>query len=429
MPGPHPQGADLLGFLEQALRREDQPEPAPILDPEANKYHAHWKWGVPLYGKTSVTVHAHPGLGVGGHRGAHECVGPGWQLNVLLTHVPFGEEIKDLLDILRPAYRRLPLLAPTIIRGNLNAAPTDNERTSPPTATDIAVWGAMHQMCLTDLTAGLIGTPSHYPHQAGTHPFRIDLCYGDPTTVRVHEATYRDLPPTGTGHRPLYIDLIIPNLPPPAATLPDDTLQPTLQFPAEDDHGAWHRYNRTPRAILRCPDALTLTTAMRRAAQACGMERDTSHTRTPPDLTLQQLVHDIPTTKEELATLLCPSRPEARDRDAHLGEFLTTRRHQLQEWHARRMAAAAQERERYGRNDTPYKCLRYVCRILEDMRRRTIHAVQSWTASKHNTGTPSPSCTPTPEAPSASMCPGSSTGNSGVPSNMTPSASQNCNAP
>ena len=96
----------------------------------------------------------------------------------------------------------------------------------------------MHQLGLTDLTAGLTGTPSNYPHQAGTHPSRIDTCYGDPTTVRVQEAAYGDLPPTGTGHRPLYIDLIIPNLPPPAATLPDDTIPPTLQFPAEDDHGA-----------------------------------------------------------------------------------------------------------------------------------------------------------------------------------------------
>ena len=48
------------------------------------------------------------------------------------------------------------------------------------------------------------------------------------------------------------------------------------------------------------------------------MERDTSHTGAPPDLTLQQLVHDIWTTKEELATLLRPSTPEARDRAAHL---------------------------------------------------------------------------------------------------------------
>ena len=107
------------------------------------------------------------------------------------------------------------------------------------------------------------------------------------------------------------------------------------------------------------------------------MERDTSHTGAPPDLTLQQLVHDIWTTEEELATLLRPSTPEARDRDAHLRALLTTRRHQLQEWHAHRIAAAAQERERYRRNDTPYKSLRYVSRILEDTGRRTIHAVRT----------------------------------------------------
>ena len=445
MPGPHPQGADLLGFLEQALRRADQPEPAPILDPEGNKYHANWQRGVPLYHKTSVTVHAHPDLGVDGRLGAYECVGPGWQLNVLLTHVPFGEETNDFLDILSLAYRRLSLLAPTIIIGDLNAAPTDDDRTGPPTATNIAVRDAMHQLGLTDLTAGLTGTPSDYPHQASTHPSRIDTCYGDPTTVRVHEAAYRDLPPTGTGHRPLYIDLIIPNLPPPAANLPDDTLPPTLQFPAEDNHGAWHRYNRALHAILRRPDPPTLTTAMRRAAQACGMERDTSHAGAPPDLTLQQLVHDIWTRKKELATPLRPSTPEARDREAHLRALLTTRRHQLQEWHAHCIAAAAQERERYGRKDTPYKSLRYVSRVLEDTGRRTIHAVRTPEGGLTNDpdavfqavldsfqaqqGEPSPSSTPTPETPSASMCPGSSTGNSGAPSNTTPSASQNCNAP
>ena len=146
----------------------------------------------------------------------------------------------------------------------------------------------------------------------------------------VHEATYWDLLPAGTGHRPLYIDLIIFNLPPPAATLPDDTLPPTLRFPADDDHGAWHRYNRALHAIPCRPNAPTLTTAMRRAAQACGMKRDTSRTGAPPDLTLQQLVHDIWITKEEFATLLRPSTPDARDRDAHLCALLTTRRHQLQ---------------------------------------------------------------------------------------------------
>ena len=94
MPGPHTQGADLLRFLEQALCRADQPESARILDPEGNKYHAHWPRGVPLYHKTSVTVHAQPNLGVDGRLGAYECVGPGWQLNVLLRHVPFEEKNK-----------------------------------------------------------------------------------------------------------------------------------------------------------------------------------------------------------------------------------------------------------------------------------------------------------------------------------------------
>ena len=259
-------------------------------------------------------------------------MGSGWQVNVLLTHVPFGEETKDFLDTLSLVYRRLSLLAPTIIIGDLNAAPTDDDRTGPPTATNIAVRDAMHQLGLTHLTAGLTDTPSNYAHQAGTHPSRIDTCYGDRTMVRVHEATYGDLLPTGTGHRPLYIDLIIPNLPPPAARLPDDTLPPTLRFPAEDDHGAQHRYKRALHAILRRPDAPTLTGAMRRAAQACGMERETSCTEAPQDLTLKQLIHDIRTTDGELATLLRLSTPEARERDAHLCALLTTRRQQLQEW-------------------------------------------------------------------------------------------------
>ena len=226
MPGPHPQGADLLGFLKQALRRADQPEPAPILDPEGNQCHAHWQRWVPLDHKTSVMLHAHPDLRVEGRLGAYECVGPGWQLNVLLTHAPFWEETKDFYDALSLTYRRLPLLAPTIIIGDLNANTTDDDRTCPTTATDIAIRDAMHQLCLTDLTAGLAGTPSHYTHKAGAHPSCIDMCYGDSTTLRVHEETYGDLPPAGTGDQPLYIDLIIPDLASPAATLPDGTRHP-----------------------------------------------------------------------------------------------------------------------------------------------------------------------------------------------------------
>ena len=168
---------------------------------------------MPLYHKASVTVHAHRDLGIDGRLRAYESVGPGWQLNVLLTQVSFREETTDFLDVPSLAYRRLSFLVPSIIIGELSAAPNDDEPTGLPTATDIAVRDAMHQLTLTHLMAGLTGTPSHYP-EADTHSSSSDTCYGDRTTVRGHEAAYGDLPVAGTGHRPLYIDLIIPKCPP-----------------------------------------------------------------------------------------------------------------------------------------------------------------------------------------------------------------------
>ena len=167
---------------------------------------------------------------------------PGRQLNVLLTDVPVREESKQFLHALSLASCCLSLLAPTIVIGDLNTAPTDDNHTGPTTATRIAVRDAMHHLGLSSLTAGLTGTPSHYPHQASTNSSRIKMCYGDLTTVHVHEATYGDLPPACTGHGPHYIDLIIPILPPPSATMPDETLPPTLQFQPEDNHSAWHKY-------------------------------------------------------------------------------------------------------------------------------------------------------------------------------------------
>ena len=107
------------------------------------------------------------------------------------------------------------------------------------------------------------------------------------------------------------------------------------------------------------------------------MGPDKSHTGAPPGLTLQQLVHDIWTTKEEIATLLHPSTPEAQKQDVRLRASLTTRRHPLQEWHAHHIAAAADGRKRYGRNDTPYKSLLYASRVLEDTARRTINAMHN----------------------------------------------------
>ena len=72
------------------------------------------------------------------------------------------------------------------------------------------------------------------------------------------------------------------------------------------------------------------------------MAPDTNRRETAPDIALHQLISHIWNTGEELATLRDPTT------------LPTTPRHQLQGWHAQRMSAAAQERERYGRNDMPY---------------------------------------------------------------------------
>ena len=118
----------------------------------------------------------------------------------MLTHVRVREEAKDCLDAPGLAYRRLPLLAPTIIIGNLNAAPIGNDRTCPSTATDVAVRDAMQQLGLIDLTAGLTGTPSHYSHQAGINPSRIDKCCRGPNHGARPRGNLRG-PPTRR-HRP-----------------------------------------------------------------------------------------------------------------------------------------------------------------------------------------------------------------------------------
>ena len=56
--------------------------------------------------------------------------------------------------------------------------------------------------------------PSHFPHQTDAAPSRIDVCYGDPTTIIWAEAQYGPLPLGPTGHSPLPFRLTILNLPP-----------------------------------------------------------------------------------------------------------------------------------------------------------------------------------------------------------------------
>ena len=113
----------------------------------------------------------------------------------------------------------MAMLAPTIIIGDMNATPQDH-----------AVRDTIEMLGLVDLTANLEGQPSHFPHQTDAAPSRMDVCYGDPTTIIRAEAPYGPLPLGPTGHSPLHCRLTIPNLPP---SPPEDASQ-GLPPPPED---------------------------------------------------------------------------------------------------------------------------------------------------------------------------------------------------
>ena len=106
------------------------------------------------------------------------------------------------------------MLAPTIIIGDMNADPTPADRGGQATHQDHAVRDTIDMLGLVHLRANLEGQSSHFPDQADAAPSRIDVCYGDPTTIIQAEARYGPLPLGPTGHSPLQIRLTIPNLPP-----------------------------------------------------------------------------------------------------------------------------------------------------------------------------------------------------------------------
>ena len=74
------------------------------------------------------------------------------------------------------------MLAPTIIIGDMTAAPTAPDQGGQATSQDHAVRDNIEMLGLVDLTADLEGQPSQFPHQTEAAPSRIDVCYSDPTT-------------------------------------------------------------------------------------------------------------------------------------------------------------------------------------------------------------------------------------------------------
>ena len=173
----------LLRFQEQGLQRDDPPETTPIYTLDQKAYKCSWHKGTPLYARTGIHVQLVDHLSIPGRLGVYEVVGDGWQLNVIHAHVPFGDATEPFLQALAEAYRQMAMLAPTIIIGDMNAAPTPADRGGQAKPQDHAVRDTIKLLGVQDLTANLEGQPSHFSHKAHAAPSRIDVWYGDPTTI------------------------------------------------------------------------------------------------------------------------------------------------------------------------------------------------------------------------------------------------------
>ena len=163
----------LLTFQEQGLQRDDPPETTPIYTPDQKAYKCYWHKGTPLYAQTGIHVHLVHHLSVPGRLGVYEVVGDGWQLNVINIHVPFGEPTEPFLQALAEAYRQMAMLAPTVIIGDMNAAPTPADRGGQATPGDQAVRDTIEMLGLVDLTANFEGQPSHFPHQTDVSTYAM----------------------------------------------------------------------------------------------------------------------------------------------------------------------------------------------------------------------------------------------------------------
>ena len=124
-----------------------------------------------------------------------------WMVATSATHArPIRGAPKSFLHALSVTYRRLPLLAPTIIIGDLNAARTNDVRTGHPLPPTLP-----SGMPCTNWASPTSqqDSPAHPPTTStrpAPNPPRMDTCCRDPSTVRVHVATYGYLPRAGTRH-------------------------------------------------------------------------------------------------------------------------------------------------------------------------------------------------------------------------------------
>ena len=135
---------DAMLWQEQALKTQvSHRSLTPILARTGHQYRTTWVEGVPISHTSEVQVYVQHNLGVEGCLAGYELVGPTWQLNVINVHVPFGDATETFLEHLMEAYRQLAM-GWTLIIGDLNAAPSVDDRRGPLTSEDKAVQMAMH---------------------------------------------------------------------------------------------------------------------------------------------------------------------------------------------------------------------------------------------------------------------------------------------
>ena len=221
---------------------------------------------------------------------------------------------------------------------------------------------------LVELTANLEGQPSHFPNQTHAAPSRIDVCYGDPTTIIRAEARYGTLPLGPTGHSPLHIRLTIPNLSPSPQEDADQGLPPPLKMPPLHDKQVWSLYHRAKdRALFP---------AMRTAGVACGFQQHPHTDDDQPPTALGDMLHDLWHAKQQLANLLHTDTPQTRRQIHHCRTRIAHIRADLQRWHIHRQQRLAQEHGRYAQHELPYKAICHLNDAMTDTGHRTITTVR-----------------------------------------------------
>ena len=267
----------------------------------------------------------------------------------------------------------------------INGAPTLAERRRQATPQDHVVHNIIDLLGRVDLTADLEGQPSHFPHETEAAPSRINVCYGDQTTIIRPAARYGPLLLGPTGHKPLNLHLTITNLVPSPPEDADQGLLPPLKMSLLLDKQAGSQYNRAKyRARRNQQDSTDLLTAMRTAAVACGFQRQPKAEDNQPPTALGYMLHALWYAKKHLATVLHTDTPQARQ---HIHDCRTQMAHiraDLQQWCIHRQHCIAQEHEQYARQELAYKAIRHLDNAMTETGHSTVATVEQEDGSLTN---------------------------------------------